>query len=198
MDTKRRQARGLRRMEQIIDAAAREFAEVGYDSSTTNSIAARADISPGSLYQYFRNKEGIAEALAERYATEIEATHDFAFDEQAAAELSPEAWIDRVVDPLIAFDLRNPSFKVLLQSDLSPRLAESAAALHDAVLARVDAVIAARVPHLSKRDRARAASVGMQIFKALIPMVLEAKASERPAFIGEMKTALRGYLTGLS
>jgi len=42
------------------------FAEMGYDEATTNHIAAQAAISPGSLYQFFSNKEEIAQALAAR------------------------------------------------------------------------------------------------------------------------------------
>jgi AcrR family transcriptional regulator len=43
----------------ILDAAARIFAEHGYAAGTTNRIAAAADLSIGSLYQYFPNKDAI-------------------------------------------------------------------------------------------------------------------------------------------
>jgi AcrR family transcriptional regulator len=61
---KRRQARGQRRIDQLLDVAARVFAEVGFEAATTNGIAARAGVSPGSLYQFFPNKDAMAEALA--------------------------------------------------------------------------------------------------------------------------------------
>ena len=44
----RRQARGERRMAELQDAAAAVFAEVGYEAATTNAIAARAGVSPGT------------------------------------------------------------------------------------------------------------------------------------------------------
>src|SRR3546814_7642197 len=63
-----RRERGERRIEQIIGAAEEVLVERGYERTTTNAIAERAGISPGSLYQFFRNKDEIAEALAGRYS----------------------------------------------------------------------------------------------------------------------------------
>src|SRR5262252_3918482 len=65
---RRRQARGQRRIDLLLDVAALVFAEVGFEAATTNVIAARAGISPGSLYRFFPNKDAIAEALADRFA----------------------------------------------------------------------------------------------------------------------------------
>jgi AcrR family transcriptional regulator len=52
-----RRARGLQRIASILNAAEAVFTEMGYDRATTNHIAARASISPGSLYQFFSNAE---------------------------------------------------------------------------------------------------------------------------------------------
>jgi AcrR family transcriptional regulator len=41
--------------------------EEGYDKATTNTIARRAGVSIGSLYQYFPNKEALVTALCERH-----------------------------------------------------------------------------------------------------------------------------------
>src|SRR6266542_6598743 len=60
----RRQARGERRIAQLLDAAGEVFATVGYAAATTNAIAAQAGVSPGTLYQFFPNKQAMAEALA--------------------------------------------------------------------------------------------------------------------------------------
>ena len=60
----RRQKRSVLRVEEILHAAGVLFAELGYDKVTTNMIAARAGVSPGSLYQFFSNKEAIAQAFA--------------------------------------------------------------------------------------------------------------------------------------
>jgi len=66
------QERGQRRVQQILDAAAEVFAEVGYEVATTNMIAHRANTSIGSLYQFFPNKDSIVKMLARRLAEELE------------------------------------------------------------------------------------------------------------------------------
>jgi TetR/AcrR family transcriptional regulator len=45
--------------ERIYDAAAREFAREGFEKANIKSIADRANISKGSLYDYFENKEDL-------------------------------------------------------------------------------------------------------------------------------------------
>lgn len=42
---------------QIIDAAVYVFAETGYAKTSVSSIAARAGIATGGIYNYFKNKE---------------------------------------------------------------------------------------------------------------------------------------------
>ena len=62
-----RQIRSDRRVSKILDAAIHVFAELGFEGTTTTAIAARADVSVGSLYQYFPNKTAIVHALSDRF-----------------------------------------------------------------------------------------------------------------------------------
>ena len=50
----------------ILDAGRTVLIQHGYDGTTTNLIAKEADISPGSLYQYFPSKEAILSELVTR------------------------------------------------------------------------------------------------------------------------------------
>lgn len=58
-------------VERILDACARILSVSGYDGVSTYRIAAEADISPGSLYQYFPNKDAIVAAATERMIERI-------------------------------------------------------------------------------------------------------------------------------
>lgn len=62
------QERSRALVERILDAATGLFATRRYDDISTNRIADAAGVSPGSLYQYFPNKEAVVAAVHERYA----------------------------------------------------------------------------------------------------------------------------------
>ena len=62
-----RQQRAVETRQAILGAAARIFAEYGYAAGTTNRIAEAADLSIGSLYQYFPNKDAILSALTDAH-----------------------------------------------------------------------------------------------------------------------------------
>ena len=53
------QERARRRVARILDAAALVFAEQGFEAATMEDIAARAETSIGSIYQFFPNKLAI-------------------------------------------------------------------------------------------------------------------------------------------
>ncbi|MFD1532384.1 TetR/AcrR family transcriptional regulator [Pseudonocardia aurantiaca] len=191
----RRQARGERRIVQILDAALDLFAEVGYEAASTNRIAAKAGISPGSLYQFFANKEAIAEALSARLAEAMRAAYAPAFDDNAIATLPIDEMLDRVLDPLVEFNVRHPGTKALVGGpDMPPQLAAATQPLQDALNARVVAMVGLRLPDLSAAERDRAAFVILQIVRAMMPSILAAGGAERAALTAELKKALRGYL----
>ncbi len=191
---RRRQARGERRIERILDVAAEGFAEVGFEAATTNAIAARARISPGSLYQFFPNKDAIAEALAARFGERLRATQAAAFAPELAA-LALDEMIDRVVDPLVAFYVAHPGFLALFAgSDLSPRLAAVTEEFHRSVVERAEHILAARAPSLPPDQLRRYARVSVQLVRALLPLIAAAEGAERAAMVVELKAAERGYL----
>lgn len=61
-----RNSRVLRRADEIIDAAARVFAERGYHGTTTQAIADVLGMRQASLYYYFPSKEAALEEVCAR------------------------------------------------------------------------------------------------------------------------------------
>ncbi len=55
-----------RRRQQIIVAAKRVFSEKGFNKATMEDIATEAELSPGTLYLYFKNKEELYASLSLR------------------------------------------------------------------------------------------------------------------------------------
>src|SRR5262249_26659372 len=61
-----RNSKPLRRSDEIIDAAARVFAERGYHGTSTQAIADVLGMRQASLYYYFTSKEAALEAVCLR------------------------------------------------------------------------------------------------------------------------------------
>ncbi|MFE4698797.1 TetR/AcrR family transcriptional regulator [Streptomyces sp. NPDC001935] len=72
-EARRRQWRGLRRAEQILDAAEELVAAVGVETVGMNAVARHAGVSPGTLYQYFPHKQAVVEGLLQRFAEHLRA-----------------------------------------------------------------------------------------------------------------------------
>ncbi|GAA0896383.1 MULTISPECIES: TetR/AcrR family transcriptional regulator [Streptomyces violaceusniger group] len=191
---RRRQARGERRIQQLLDAAASVFCRTGYTSASTNAIAREAGVSPGTLYQFFPNKEAIAVELGERLNRRMLETHGVAFTLENAA-LPLRELLDAVLDPMIEFNCANPAFLTLLQSSDAPgHFLEEHATLHDSIQDRISELIGARSPDLSPERRTQTANMAFALFKAGLGLILGHEGAERDAYVAELKSALYGYL----
>jgi AcrR family transcriptional regulator len=93
-----RQDRSRRTVERILEAAARIFHEQGYSGATTNDIADEAEVSVGSLYQYFPNKDALLVALTTQH---IEDTTAGLAD--LLSGLDAEAGFDRILRTVVGF-----------------------------------------------------------------------------------------------
>jgi AcrR family transcriptional regulator len=67
----RRERRIAARQEQILEAATIVFSQKGYERATTREIAEVADISEGTLYNYFDSKVDLLNGVAKAFADEI-------------------------------------------------------------------------------------------------------------------------------
>jgi AcrR family transcriptional regulator len=53
---------------ELVDCAQRLFLERGYERTTINDVIAATGLSKGAFYHYFRSKEDLLEAIAQRFA----------------------------------------------------------------------------------------------------------------------------------
>jgi TetR/AcrR family transcriptional regulator len=58
---------------QILEAAARVFAERGYTAATMNEVAAAAGVSKATLYHYYGDKHDLLEQVASSHVARLEA-----------------------------------------------------------------------------------------------------------------------------
>ena len=59
------------RRSQLLDVAKVAFAELGYDATTVEDIAARASVSKPVVYEHFGGKEGIYAVIVDRESTRL-------------------------------------------------------------------------------------------------------------------------------
>lgn len=71
-----RQARSKERVNAILQVVKILIEEKGINHLKVSDVAHRANTSPGSIYQYFKNKQSIIIALAEHYMDQIHAILD--------------------------------------------------------------------------------------------------------------------------
>jgi AcrR family transcriptional regulator len=116
-----------RRRQQIIVAAKRVFSEKGFNKSTMEDIASEAELSPGTLYLYFKNKEELYASLSLRI---LQYLHIRVEHVNKETDLSPEQKLEKLVeamydvydfDPLIIINMFHLQSSETLKN-LSPRL----------------------------------------------------------------------------
>ncbi|OSC76067.1 TetR family transcriptional regulator [Streptomyces sp. WA6-1-16] len=194
---RRRQARGEARIAQLLRAAADVFCTSGYTASSTNAIAREAGVSPGTLYQFFPNKEAIAVELGDRLLDRWRDTYGAAFD-QSHTELPLDRLLDAILDPLIAFNCENPAFFVLMHgSEIPGRITEAHDTLHATMLTRVESVLADYLPDMPAAQVHRIAEMAFMVFKAGLDLIMANEGEERAAYIQELKTVMFRYLDPL-
>lgn len=69
------QKRSQQRVEQILEAAAEVFWDMGYDAASTHDIARYAQTAVGTIYRFFPNKLAIFHALEQRHHQSIDHIH---------------------------------------------------------------------------------------------------------------------------
>lgn len=183
-----RQKRGQRRVAGLLRAAASVIAEAGYEATTMCAIAKRAGASIGSLYQFFPNKEAVAEALRAAYIGDVEAL--WASLALKARTLSPEALVAEIVRSHIKFAKSHRAFVALLEAPPTVNTWQRRALVRD----RIARVLIARKPRSSRRRAMQTAAVVHQIVKGLLALYARARVDEKEALTEEFKAVLLGYL----
>lgn len=190
---RRRQARGERRVSQLLAAAAGVFCRTGYAAASTNAIAREAGVSPGTLYQFFPNKEAIAIELGGQLLHRAEETHGQAFLPENMCRPLPEL-LDAILDPLIAFNCENPAFWALMHGSGIPGMTQEHEELHTRMFGRVEGALRALSPGASPAELTHTSHMILGIFKASLDLILAHEGAERAAYVTELKTVLLRYL----
>lgn len=188
-----RTAQGKLRIESLLSAAEQVFGKIGYHAATTNAIAKEANVSAATLYQFFPNKESIAEALALRYADKLAETHrSTQLETLAAADV--ESLVSRLVDPLINFHKEYPAFRTLLMEAPASSATERKHALTAANNEAVAKLFMTRNPKLSDEQALLTARACLAIFVGFLPLIATSEGGIRQKYIKTLKEVMIRFL----
>ena len=94
-----RQRQKALRHDRIIDAAARLFRQNGYGAVRIDAIAAEAEVSPGTIYNYYHNKGDLLVAIVSLEVNEVlRAGESVVADPPQSAERAVDALIGGYVE----------------------------------------------------------------------------------------------------
>lgn len=165
---RKRQARGEARIQSLLLAAEAVFARVGYTKATTNEIAAEAEVSPATLYQFFKNKEDIANAVAIKHIDAMVREHN-GVDYKSMAKQPMRKMIETMLHPSLKFHEKNPAFMaLLLDAPLSAETYQRKMSMAAGFTRQISELLMLRSPKLPRKQAEYYAEVSMLLFKGFI------------------------------
>ncbi|MGY6501008.1 MAG: TetR/AcrR family transcriptional regulator [Acidimicrobiales bacterium] len=186
-----RQERSRRRVAALLDAAAEEFAELGFSAATTTGVAARAGVPIGSLYQWFSDKDALLFGLADRHLTEAASTLLDALDRaRAAADL--ESSVRILVEAAVEANGGDPRVHRILyrEAPRPPELQARLVELEDALVAWVSDELTRRGVALGPASTLRARTLVVAVEALVHDVVLDPPiGASRPEVISEVVAA---------
>jgi AcrR family transcriptional regulator len=190
-----KQPRSQERVHHILDVAEQLFIELGYDRTTTRAIAARADVSVGSLYQFFPDKEAILKALANRY---FEQEYHLVVRLHAELAEAPIAvYVDRAIDAFDRFATDNPGYRAVLEQLINLMTAADISTLDEydqKILQELAHFLERRNPSLARAKCQLIATTVVKAANELLWLSLTRDRSFREQLVAETKTLIAAYL----
>jgi AcrR family transcriptional regulator len=181
-------------VERLVAAAEEVVAEHGYDGTSTNRVATRAGVSPGSLYQYFPDKDALISEVLDRYVDALEARISAAFLGSLGAGLTRQSVRD-VVSALLDACAERPA----LLRVLTERLPRTAERRRVAFARRIDELAGTALRFRNGPDspvpvETTAWILVRTVEHVAISYVLEEPDLERSTVVDELSALVSGYL----
>jgi AcrR family transcriptional regulator len=195
MRRKPRQARSQERVNRILDVAEELFTRQGYAATTTNAIAAQAQVAIGSLYQFFPDKSAILKALTLRYTEKLH-QQLAVMDGAELATLPLTDYVDRLIDTTEAFFTQNPGYHAIFMEvqETTPELIAIEEAADAKLIQDWAGSLCKRYPGLGTEDYAAIAFVLVKAIGTLLWLSLSQENSFRQRLITETKRLTLSYL----
>jgi len=190
------QARGQRRVEAILDAAAAMIRESGLEGLTVHGLARRAGTSIGSMYHFFPDLDAVIVGLADRHLKAFQPLVA-AVAERPSREwsrMSAAAVADAIVTPFFSYLRSHPDILPLYASpERTSRFGKWMEEMKRAGPDFVERILAARGPSVPRDVRRARAAVVMGLLEGTTTLLMRSKASEVHV-VEELTRAMTAYL----
>ncbi|MBW4533159.1 MAG: TetR/AcrR family transcriptional regulator [Pleurocapsa minor HA4230-MV1] len=188
------QQRSQKRVEQILNAAAIVFDEVGFEAATTHAIAARAKTAVGSLYQFFPDKLAIFNALELRH---VERVH-IMWDKLFRPEIIQLPFVDFIHILVTQAEqlFKQPTSRIVFrQFFVSPTIFKNIdTSFTQEAIKFAARLLQARNPKLSEQRSLILAEICVNATNALILLALSSDQAHNQVIITEIEALLKAYL----
>jgi AcrR family transcriptional regulator len=185
-----RRARGQLRVEALLAAAAEVFAAKGFDAATMTEIAVQSESSIGSLYQFFRTKEAVADALILQQVDALWLCLD-GLAQRAPTLATPELGHALAVC-LVDFRAAHPSFGTLVERPGPP--SPLIVGVRRRVRERVETILASHAPEADRKTVRAMAPVIQHVMKSAVQLRVDLDGADLKAAARELEAMLAGYL----
>lgn len=186
------QERSERRLAGFLDAAAELFAKLGFEPTTMQAIADRSGSSIGALYNYFPDKQSVAETLRDQYSQQLRARLQKLCKE--SKELSGARFAEVFIDCIVTFAEERPAW---LNLHVAPVQAGRDQTARTALRRSIADAFRGKNPSLLPGRALLAANIILQILKAMRSLYVESDAMGKDAIAQEFRKVLTPYLEGV-
>jgi AcrR family transcriptional regulator len=190
-NTRRRpqQARAALRRAQFLEAAAGIIGDAGYEEATMTAIAEKAGASIGALYDYFPDKQSLAQALLAQYIEEADAHWTVLMSHPSALKKTTLA--DLFVDGALDFLGKRPAYLPLFGTTVV--CSRSNVARQQLRKTFADALQRLN-PKKTSASALISAHVIAELIKALFAACKHSAPKDRDEVVGEFKKLMRLYI----
>jgi AcrR family transcriptional regulator len=130
---------GKKRREQLLDVARALFAEKGFDATSVEEIAHRANVSKPVVYEHFGGKEGIYAVVVDREMSALLSRMTAALAEQA----HPRALLERAALALLDYvDSSADGFRIMVRDSPVATSTGTFASLLSDIASQVEHILA--------------------------------------------------------
>ena len=189
-----KQKRGQERVEQILDAAAIVFDEMGFEAATTHAIANRANTAVGSLYQFFPDKLAIFNALELRHVERVYVMWEKLLCPEVI-QLPFADFIHTLVTQVQQLLEQPTSRVVFIQFFTSPTIFRNIdVSFTQEVIQFMAKLFQARNPNLTSKRSSILAEICVNASNTLTLLALKTSEAHGQEIITEIEALMRAYL----